>query len=1094
MLSKENVQDIYALSPMQQGMLLHFAMDPASDAYFEQFDFSLQGEIDSPTLQKSIYSLVAKYDVLRTVFSFRKTDLPRQIVLKQRAPEKLALQELDLRAMDEAAAQAALQEFKNAQRAQAFDLSQDALLRFALVRRAGARNHLILCFHHIILDGWCMGMLLRDLFGFYERYANDPDCQIDDRESHPYSGYIRWLEEQDMAAAQNWWRQQLEDYQNETLTPYSDVGPDTAQACGVSGAADGPNAADCEFVLDQDFTRRLQEVARKHQLTVNSLLQSAWGFLLQRYNNLDDVVFGCVIAGRPPGLAGVESMIGMFLNTQPLRVRSQAGDTLLHLAQRVQQQLFAAAAWDFYPLSAVQSLSPLKNRLISHIFTFENLPLQEQLRGLEGGAIQIGAAEMQPTAKYDFHIVVNPGAELRINLVHNPRRFRTEVVETIGRSLRHILWQMTQDMQTPLDQVSLCAQEESRLLLQTFNPPGEPYARDSCLIEQFCIAADKYSDNPAVSGADQGGVLRWTYRELLDEVKAIAQAMRAAGVTAGDVVALQMPRSPWMVAGVLAALYCGATYLPLDMDLAPQRLEFTLRDANAKLFCVLQDAQPEAGLAQDLPRLQLGAAARLARAPQLQPVYAPPQQAAYLMYTSGSTGQPKGCLVSQRNILRLALSNQALPLGPALRVLQICSVAFDVASLEYWGCLLRGGSLHTPLLNQILDPQQLKAVLRDEQINAVWTTTGLFNQLVDADPSLFAPLRTLMVGGDSLSPPHIAKVRAANPHLLVINGYGPTENTTLSTTFAFTRDWPEGPPIGGPIAHSTCHVLDAQGRLLPLGAIGELCCGGDGVALGYLGKPELNAQKFLDDPFNPGGRLYRTGDYARWLPNGLLQLRGRNDHQVKLRGFRIELGEIERHVCQLEGVITAAVVVHENQSGKQLYAFFCATREWTPAEMRQALQASLPSYMTPTWYLQLDKMPLNASGKVDRRSLPLDDCKPAVREHSAPARNQNEQTIATICMQVLSLEQIGIHDNFFDIGANSLNLIAINNRLKEAFARDIPLTALFEHTSIARLAAFLDQDGAAQAARQQAEARELQQAQDALKKTRRLMRALDDED
>lgn len=1097
MLSKENVQDIYSLSPMQQGMLLQFAVDPASAAYFEQFDFHLTGEINLPALQKSLYSLIAKYDVLRTIFSFRKTDLPRQIVLKQRAIEKMQIVHHDLREHDMAAAEYALEAFKVLDRSKVFDLSQDVLLRLSLVSLPEQRQHLIFSFHHIILDGWCMGTLLGDLFGYYDRYCENLQQDIREREAFAYRNYIGWIEQQDGQAAQAYWQQALQGYQTEVGIPYSDMKRQAALNAGVASEQEN-SAVDYEFSLGIELTARLQALAQDARITLNSLFQSVWGILLQKYNNTDDVAFGCVISGRPPALPGVEKMIGLFLNSQPIRVTCNATDNFLDVAKKVHQNLLAALAYDYYPLSSVQSASQLKNHLINHTIAFENFPLGEQLRQLQGSSLQVGECKVFQAAKFDFDVIVYPGEQLRINFVHNPRRYATSLMASMARSLVSLFTNIAAQPDQQIQHLHLCAAQDAQAMLRDWSSCPRPYPAHESVTSLFLQMVAQHPHNLALVYCEE----RYTYQQLHQVVQRHAQQLRKAGVHEGDNVAILTQRSAAMVIGVLASYYCGASYMPLEAGSSTERMRFILQDGGAKLVCSVTDMQ--AMIPSEFTSYLLDAAAVepvdaevAEQASQFVPTPATPESVAYVMYTSGSTGQPKGCCITHRNIVRLVTNTNYVDFSLPQRMLQTCSNAFDGSTIEFWGPLLNGGQLYVVDRERLLDPKLFRATIEEYGITTIGMTSALFNQHCDTDPTIFASLQNLLVGGDILSPTHAEKVRLANPQLKLFNGYGPTENTCFSTTFPIVCAHPDGIPIGKPIANSTCHILDPLGQMLPPGAFGELCLGGDGVALGYLNRPELNAEKFIAAPFNEGGRIYRTGDIARWLPDGNISILGRNDFQVKVRGFRVELGEIERALCQIPGIKDAVVIAHESQSGqagKHLHAFYVASQSFEARQLRAALSATLASYMVPTFYMPIERMPLTLNGKLDRRQLPIEaSFALSANAEVVPARNQTEHKIAQVCQQVLRLENIGMFDNFFEVGANSLNLIAIHNRLKEIFARDFPLTSLFEHTSVAQLAGFLDQDQAVLREKAAREEEDLAVAKSALLKTRNLMRAMDDE-
>jgi amino acid adenylation domain-containing protein len=1075
MLSKENIQDIYGLAPMQEGMLIHYARDATTEAYVEQFSFVIEGEIDYPVLQKSLDALVIKYDVLRTIFSFRKTDLPRQVVLKARRPQLLCE---DYSVYEPQAAEDAVEEFKRRDKAKGFDLSKDILLRVSLLKVGGQRHHMIMTFHHIILDGWCMGLIFQDLFAFYDRISANPLLEPKDREAYSYRQFIAWVGEQDKAAAAQYWSHYLEGYQAEVGPPYFDLRHDgqTEHAVHI-------------FSLGQEISEGLESLAKSRLLTVSSVFQTAWGILLQKYQNTDDVVFGSVVSGRPASLPGVESMVGLFINTQPLRVACSSGESFGSVAARVQQGSFQSVGYEYYPLFEIQSKSALKNRLLNHIVAFENYPLSEQLRqfGESSQGLRITDVKVFEQTNYDFNVIVYPGRDIGVNFTYNRKRYDDACIAGLERGLHHLLAQIVEDPDAPVSSLGICSPLDSALILNTYNATATDYPSCRSLLELFVETASARPDAAALRYRNKV----FSYLELQQHAMAVGGELRERGIGFGSTVALMTPNRPEMVVAILAILSCGAAYVPIEPGTVPDRVKFLLEDSGASLVCTLapyaESFPPDVAvhilnLSHDSPAKPLE--------PWHQPVDS--SVAAYVMYTSGSTGRPKACVVSHRNIVRLVRGTDYVEFGSAHRILQTGSPAFDASTFEIWGALLNGAELCQADEADILDPARLRPLLQDMHITMLWLTSALFNQHCEADPGMFRPLRYLLVGGDVLSPRHIDRARTANPGLKIINGYGPTENTTFSTTFPVERAYETRIPIGRPIKNSTAYVLDVGLNLLPPGAYGELCVGGDGVASRYLNRPELSAEKFIDDPFRPGGRLYRTGDVARWLPDGTLDLLGRTDFQVKIRGFRVELGEIERTLCTLPGVIEVVVIVRDGLGGKQLCAYHVSDRDIANQDLRSGLATRLPGYMVPAFYLRLDRLPLTANGKVDRRALPPIDIGVTSSQGFTEPRNVTELRIAGICEEVLGISEIGVYDNFFDVGANSLNLITINNRLRDAFAKDIPVTALFEHTSVAQLAEYIGADAEREQEKIERENEELEQAKGVLLKTRNLMRNLDE--
>ncbi|WP_172844398.1 non-ribosomal peptide synthetase [Tumebacillus algifaecis] len=1069
MTRKENIQDIYGLSPMQKGMLLNHAVDPTSSAYTEQFDFRIGGDVDPERMEWALNRLSERHEILRTVFSYRKTDEPRQVVLKSRPPEFTVI---DLR--EEQAPEALVEQFKTEQRERGFDLSAEVLVRGALLRLADQKWSFVFTFHHILLDGWSLAPLFQELFGFY---ASATD--VEQRAVPPYADYIRWLQKQDETLAVNYWQQYLDGYEKAVTLP-------------ASAATDSYAHATHRFQLPNELSAELSAFAQARNITVNTIFQTAWGVVLQKYNHTRDVVFGNVVSGRPTGLPGIEAMIGLFINTLPLRIRTEAGDSFATLCAKVHKANFDSFPYEYFPLYEIQSHSQLKNNLLNHVVAFENYPLADQLRELgsdQEGGLLIEQVNVFEQTNYDFHIVVNPGTDFVVNFTYNEHRYSKETMEALQRSLITLLTAASANPDQLVDQLALCSAEDRSLVLERFNDRRQDYPAEQTVDRVFRQVAAANPQKTALEWNDQS----FTYAELDAWSDRIAQQLRAKGLGPNNTVGLFVPRCPEMVVGMLGILKTGASFVPLDMANTAERLQYMIGDAGVQVICTRSDLRVQ--LPQTLDCLHVDELKQSSSAEVTEAAHQAESQA-YLMYTSGSSGQPKGCKITHRNILRLVFGPDFIDFGPHQVILQTGSPAFDASTFEVWGALLHGGKLVLVGEEDLLDAERLKAALVRHGVRSMWLTSPLFNRLCEEDPAMFASLESLIVGGDALSVRHIRKAQEQAPGLRVVNGYGPTENTTFSTTHLVTEAdlSAERIPIGRPLANSSVYILDQGLQPLPVGAIGEICVGGDGVGLGYQNKPEQTARHFVADPFVPGGRLYRTGDLGRWLPDGTVDYIGRTDFQVKIRGYRVELGEIERALEKLPNIKEVTVQVKELGQDKQLCAYYTAETTVEVSEWRKILSAKLPQYMIPSFFILLDTMPLTLNGKIDQHALP--DPASARQEARTPSRALNavERSITDICASVLGVQSddIALDDNFFEIGINSLNMITINNRLKAKFEKNIPLTAMFEHTSVARLAEYLESDAGDNSQAEAAQAEEVSKSRGVLVKTSALLRRRED--
>ncbi|WP_054948754.1 non-ribosomal peptide synthetase [Numidum massiliense] len=1071
MIQKENIQDIYGLSPMQKSMLFNHAVDPESSAYTEQFDFRISGEIDPPRLEWALNKLFERYDILRTIFSYRQTDEPRQVVLKVRTPEWVVK---DFRG--EPVPEERVKAFKEADKQRGFDLSRDVLCRGALLRTGEQSWCFIFSFHHILMDGWSLAPLFQSFFSLYEEGTEQGVARFR-RDEHPYYEYIRWLQGQDEEEASRYWRQYLEGYEKPVSLP-----SDTSSASYRHDTH--------SFHLPAALTERLRKLARSHQWTVNAIFQTAWGLLLQKYNYTRDVVFGNVVSGRPPELPGVEQMVGLFINTLPLRVRTEDGDSFSSLCTKVQRESFNVSSFEYYPLYQIQGESPLKNKLLNHVVAFENYPLAEQLQRLGSNGeqpYQIEEVKVFEQTNYDFHVVVNPGDAIVINFAYNGNCFSQEIVEGIERSFITLLESACHDPEAPIETLRVCAATDQSIVLENFNSGRRPYPADRTVDQMFREVASTFPTRTALKWKER----TFTYEQLDAWSDRLAAQLASKGLGPNVTAGLFVPRSPEMVAGILAILKTGASYVPLDTVNTSERLAFIAEDADIAIVCTRSDLKDN--VPTDVDVFLLDEVEGAAREKHVSADHGP-EAPAYTMYTSGSTGRPKGCVITHRNILNLVLGQDYVDFGPHQVILQTGSPAFDACTFEIWGALLHGGTLVLIEEEDILDADALEGHIARHGVQTMWLTAPLFNRLCDQSPHLFRNLKNLLVGGDTLSVPHIKRVQEANPDLKIVNGYGPTENTTFSTTHTVTaRDIErERIPIGRPLSNRNVYIVDRGLNLLPVGAIGELCVGGDGVSIGYHNRAELTTQRFLDDPFVAGGRLYRTGDLARWLADGTIDYLGRFDSQVKIRGYRVELGEIERVMADLPHLQEVTVQVREIGEDKRICAYYTSQGEVDLDAWKGILKFKLPDYMIPDFFIKMDSLPLTVNGKIDRQALPAPQFQRAEVSSAMRPLSQVEKTVATICASVLGIDPaaISVKENFFDLGANSLNMMTINVRLKKAFKRDIPLTVLFEHPSIAQIAAYLQKKGETDIRGEKARKQEMESARGTLLKTQSLIQKM----
>ncbi|WP_155617211.1 non-ribosomal peptide synthetase, partial [Paenibacillus polymyxa] len=1038
------IENIYSLTPMQKGMWFHSALDQQTAAYFEQTQFTMRGALDVQLFERSWMELAKRHLVLRANFVKGPTGEPLQIIYRDK-PVGFEYEELLHLQSDEK--QAYLDKKAEDDKLRGFDLEHDALVRVTILRTEEQSYHVLWSFQHILMDGWCLPQLTQELFETYSALASGKQPAGD--KGSDYGAYIEWLEKQDDQAASGYWTAFLAGYEGQTVLPGQ-----------KEPAPNGRFTADhVTAELGKDLSERMDQVAKQRLVTVNTLLQAAWGVMLQKYNGTNDAVFGSVVAGRPAEIPGIESMIGLFINTVPVRVTSEADTVFADLMAKLQERALESGRYDYYPLYEIQARSVQKQNLINHIIAFENYPVDEQMEQAgdqQHGDLTIADVQMEEQTNYNFNVTVVPGVEIEIRFDFNAEVFDKDSIERLKGHLVHLLEQVTDNPEITVGELELVTEAEKADLLGRFNDTTTEFPCEKTLIQLFEEQAECIPDAAAISLNEQ----ELTYRELNERVNRLARTLRSHGISKGRLVAIMAERSIEMVVGMLAAHKAGAAYVPIDPEYPEERIRFLIEDSGAQVM-LTQSRLRERLVGSDSVILLDDEAFYHEDGTNLNPG-TEATDLACVIYTSGTTGKPKGNLVSHRNIVRIVRNTNYIDITERDHVLQLSSYSFDGAIFDIFGALTNGARLVLVLRETLLEIGRLADLIQRERISVMLITTAFFNILVDVNVDCLRDVRAILFGGERVSVGHVRKALAHIGPGRLNHLYGPSESTVYTTYLPvdFVDESAVTVPIGRPISNTTVYIVDSQNKLLPIGVAGELCVGGEGLVRGYNNRPELTAEKFVDNPFVPGERMYRTGDLAKWLPDGTIEYVGRTDDQVKIRGFRIELGEIEAQLQKVEGIRKTTVFARENASGeKQLCAYYEADRELPAAELKSALSQELPAYMIPAYLIQLERLPLTANGKVDRRSLPAPEESLQPGEGRTPPRTPLEASLAGIWKSVLGLEHIGVHDNFFDLGGHSLRATTLVSKVHQELNVELPLRDVFRYSTIREMALAISRIG-----------------------------------
>ena len=1083
------VADIWALTPLQEGLLfLSSFAEGGLDVYTVQLVLELDGRADADRLRAALRGLLDRHANLRAGFRSDLTARPVSVVLRDVAVDCAVV---DLTGLDAAAGEAELAAVATRDRTERFDLARPPLLRATLVRMPGA-DRLVVTAHHIVVDGWSMPRLVAELQALYAAGGSEAAAGLPP--AVPFERYLRWLADRDRDgrdSARAAWSEALAGISEPTLLAPADPGRAPALPAIVRTR------------LPEGLTDRLTGVARARGLTLNTLVEAAWALVLARTTGRHDVVFGATVSGRSPDVPGIADMIGVFINTLPVRVRLRPGEALADLLTRLQAEQARLLDHQHVGLAELQRLAGA-DELFDTLLVFENYPLDPGTGGAagaetsgagstgdgptaggpedgpDGGTLDLAGATSADATHYPLTVVAEPGPRLGLAVEYRPDLFTPADAEALASRLRRALEAFVDQPDLPVGRLDLLADDERRRLVAAAAGERLPVP-DATIPAVFESQAAASPDAPALACADT----RWTYGELNARANRLARHLLALDVGVGPetVVALLLPRSHRVVEALLAVQKAGAAYLPVDPELPPERIGAMLADARPVAALTVSDLAPTAPIPPAVPTVVLddpATAARIAARPAAdvtdaeRPSPLTPDHAAYVIYTSGSTGRPKGVVVPHRNVVTLLQNHRtrllrptAERLGRPLRIGHAWPFSFDASWQPLLG-LLDGHEIHVATDEERRDPERLAALLRDAGIDFVEVTPSHFGQLAAA--GLLAdgrlPLALLGVGGEAVPRAQWAEL-AGLDGTEAYNFYGPTE-CTVDTVVARVAG-SDRPVIGRPVANTTAHVLDGSLAPVPPGVPGELYLGGDQLARGYLGRPDLTAERFVADPLGPpGARLYRTGDVVRRLPDGTLEFVGRADDQVKVRGYRIELGDVEAALAGHPAVGQVAVTARRDGGLTRLVAYVVPDPARPPGrpdpdrdgadaadgddlarQLRAHAAGLLPDYMVPAAVVVLDRLPLTPNGKLDREALPAPDF--AALAGGAPPRDDREAVLASLFAQALGLPRVGIDDSFFDLGGDSIVSMQLVSLAREAGLVFTPRD-VFRHETVAALA------------------------------------------
>ncbi|MBM3298845.1 MAG: amino acid adenylation domain-containing protein, partial [Deltaproteobacteria bacterium] len=1041
--SENNIESTYPLSYMQEGVLFLELRTPRSGINTEQIVCGLHEEIDINALQRAWRQVAKRHVIFRTSLHWVGYRKPVQKVHRH---VDIPWEFKDWRGLSEEEQSTRFREFLEADCKLGFNVSKAPLMRWTLLRLREQDYRLIWSFDHVLIDARSFTIVLTEVFTLYDAFKRGRNIEL--QPPRPYEDYVHWLRRRDLAGDEAFWREQLKGFTAPT--------PLCPKQCAMGRNNNEMLCAEVETCLSSEVTQSLKDLATQNNFTLNTIVQGAWALLLSRYTREEDVVFGVVRAGRPSSIAGANSMVGLFINTLPMRVRVPADISLISWLKELRTQHLRLRDYEHSPLIEVQKWSdvPSATPLFESIIVFENYDLNTKLRG-QGGEWRRRDFKLLELTKFPITLYAFAGEEMKLKIGYQEARCPKEAANGLLEHLKTVLEGFASSPHQRLGALPLLTATDRKKLLE-WNDTHKSFPEKATIHELFEAQVERTPEAVALVFKDRS----MTYQELNIRANQLANILRRAGVGPEVLVGICVERSLEMVIGLLGILKAGGAYVPLDPTYPPQSLAFMVSDSQAPVIVLQESFQkllPELEskfviLDRDWNNLDREPGDNVQSGVKAENL-------SYVIYTSGSTGKPKGVMVEHRNVINFFIGMDAyIEHDPENTWLAVTSLSFDISVLEIFWTLTRGfrvviypgkENCLSRTSNGFNEPEDevysIPELIKGHKVTHFQCTPSMASMLIvdEETKTAFGQLRKLLIGGEAFPAALATQLQKVVTGDL-LNMYGPTETTVWSTAYKLNSNEQPNISIGRPIANTEIHIMDENLQPVPVGVPGELMIGGAGVARGYLNRPELTAERFIRNPFadNSGSRLYRTGDLVRYLPGGNIEFMGRMDHQVKIRGYRIELGEIEAVLNDHPDVYESVVIAREDVPGqKRLVAYVIPRREeeLSLSELRNYAKEKLPGHMIPAYIVTLRNFPRTANNKIDRKALP-----PPERDRIVPGisfdppRTEIEEAIAAIWAEALGVQKVGRTENFFDLGGDSLIACGIILNIQQTCSVDLP--------------------------------------------------------
>ena len=1034
------IQGLYRLSGLQQGMFFHSLYDEGG-AYMEQFCCDFTG-LDIAIFAKSWQHIMSNHSILRSAFYYDAFSIPVQCVYHK---VKLPVEVLDYRHLDVAQQTEAINLYQEADRAKSFDFKIAPLMRVALLRLSEDGYRMVWCFHHILFDGWSLPVLMEEFLNSYELLASGR--LVDNIEEDRYEDYIRYIERGDKEKEEMYWRNYMTGVEHSTLLPF--IGSTTERNKGLG------YYKSTSIYIDPALTLQVQNYAQKYRITTNTLMQGIWSCLLHRYTGSANVVYGAIVSGRPDDLSGVEKKVGLYINTLPLHSRIPEEESVVEWLQNLQAQQVVSRQYQYTPLQSIQAWTGVKGDLFDSILVFENYPVSKILQAKKW-SLGIGNVETHEQTNYPLTITIGSMEYINIRFRYNTRLLSDQYIDEIKQHFEYVLWQLVNEEVAAFSNIKLLTPANENVLRRQINVSHVEYPKDKSIVDLIEEQVAKAPASIAIAYESR----QISYNEFNVRANQLAHCLRSKGIKEDMLVPVFMERSLESMVALFGIMKAGAAYVPIDPEYPEARINFMLEDTNAKIVICTPLSKEKLQKITKTEIITLNAEWSEIKDQHSHNLSnkVTPSNLAYVIYTSGSTGAPKGVMVEHGALVDHCYGViKSAGLKNCKSFALFAPLVFDAGHSMIHSALLLGATLNVISNRLLTNGQELSIYINEHAIECIKIIPSLWLTYAESGNIVLAK-KVMIYGGEGFTLSVLDWLIKLNYEGKVFNHYGPTEATIGKTIHEIDlQKQYNNIPIGKPFSNTQLFILDAALNLLPVGVAGELHIAGDGLARGYLNRPDLTRQRFINNPFSeePGAKMYKTGDQARWLPDGNIEYLGRIDEQVKIRGFRIELGEIENILQQSQLVSKAIVLAKGDHGNKKLVAYVIPKEIFHKETAIAYLKTRLPEYMVPGLWIELTDFPLTANGKIDKKAFPEPNAAEFLSNQFIAPRTELEIRLADMWKEILAIERVGIQDNFFELGGHSLLVMRLISTIKRELKIELPINTFFELLTIEELAKYI---------------------------------------